>query len=76
MKLSEAIEKGKAKNWPCASLRKNPSSPTQWFVMLNDKNQRPHMLVDDNENPILSHDLNYFTELLKQVGVREFTVFP
>ena len=75
MKLSDALEKGKAKHWQSADIRKNPSSPTQWFVMLADKDQRHHMLVDDSENPIVHLDLNYFTALLKRIGVREFTVF-
>lgn len=75
MRLSEAVEKGKTKYWQSANIRKNPSSLTQWFVMLVDSYQRPHMLVDDCENPILNEDLNYFIELLKKIGVREFTVF-
>lgn len=75
MKLSKAIDKGKNKHWLCANIRKNPSSPTEWFVTLVDKNQLSYMLVDDNENPVLSRDLNYFTDTLKSIGVREFTVF-
>ncbi|MBU2984118.1 hypothetical protein KO528_02035 [Saccharophagus degradans] len=75
MKLSEALTKGKEKYWVNANIRKNPSSTTQWFVMLADKYQRPHMLVDDQENPIVHHDLNYFSDLLKKIHVREFTVF-
>lgn len=75
MKLSAAIDKGKNKHWLCANIRKNPASPTEWFVMLVDKNQLSHMLVDDNEIPVLSRDLNCFTDALKSIGVREFTVF-
>jgi hypothetical protein len=75
MKVDEAIEKGKHKHWLCASIRKNPSSPKQWFVMLEDVNHLTHMLVDPEENPILSCDLNQLTETLKNIGIREFTVF-
>ncbi len=75
MKLSEAIERGKAKSWLHANIRRNPSSPTQWFVMLTDKNQMPRMLVDDQENPIVSENLNYFVELMKSLNIREFSVF-
>ena len=75
MKLSEAIYKGKNKNWLCANIRKNPASPSQWFVMLIDKNYMAHMLVDDDEAPILSRDLNQFTDVLKDIGIREFTVY-
>ncbi len=75
MKLSDAIEKACNKYWLSASLRKNPSLPTQWFVMLIDKNQRLHMLVDDDENPIINHDLNHFIDVLKSIGIREFTVY-
>lgn len=75
MKLSVAIKKGKNKYWLHANIRKNPSSPKQWFVMLVDENQLSHMLVDDTEAPIVNQDLNYFTGVLKGLGVREFTVF-
>jgi hypothetical protein len=75
MRFSEAVNKGKTKYWLSATIRKNPSSPAQWFVMLVDSSQRSHMLVDDDENPIVDEDLNYFVELLKKIGVREFAVF-
>lgn len=75
MKLSNAIKKGEKKYWLSATIRKNPSSLTQWFVMLVDKKQRPHMLVDDNENPIVNQDLNHFIDVLKNIGINEFTVF-
>ncbi|MCR6650112.1 MAG: hypothetical protein NVV73_00825 [Cellvibrionaceae bacterium] len=75
MKLSEALKKRKTRHWQCANIRKNPSSPTQWFVMLVDRNQLSHMLVDESDNPITHHDLNHFAEVLKDIGVREFTVF-
>lgn len=75
MKLSEAIENGKVKNWLCANIRRDPSFPTQWFVMLTDIHKRSHMLVDENESPIVSDDLNYFTELFEKIAVPEFTVF-
>ncbi|HEY7773973.1 MAG TPA: hypothetical protein VIC26_12390 [Marinagarivorans sp.] len=75
MKLSEAIQKSENKHWLSASIRKNPSLTSEWFVMLIDGDQRPHMLVDDHENPIVNDDLNYFVELLKAIGLREFSVF-
>ncbi len=75
MKLSEAIEKGKNRHWACAQARRNPSSPNQWFVMLENKKHMSVMLVNDNELPILSEDLNYFIDLFGEINVREFTVF-
>lgn len=75
MKLSKAIEKGKEKYWLHAQIRRNPTDLSQWFVMLADIKQRPFMLVDDDDNTILSEDLNEFTELIKKIGIREFTVF-
>lgn len=75
MKLTEAIEKGKNRNWLGAHIRKNPSSLHEWFVMLVDKEEIPHMLVGDDEIPIVSADLNTFTDLLKQFGIHEFTIF-
>lgn len=75
MKLSEAIEKGQARHWLTAEVRKNPSAPKQWFVMLVDRDQLSHMLVDEDETPIVNSDLNYFSGLIKEIGVREFTVY-
>jgi len=75
MKLSKAIEKGKEKNWLSAQIRRNPSAPQQWFVMLVDTQQRSFMLVSDEDDPILSEDLNEFVILMKKIGIREFTVF-
>lgn len=75
MKLSEAIEKNKTKNWLYAQIRRNPSDPNQWFVMLTDTQKRPFMLVDEADIPILSEDLNNFIDLMNKIGLREFTVF-
>ena len=75
MKLSEALERGKNRYWSHANIRKDPSNLDQWFVMLASNAQKPHMLVDEQESPIVSKDLNYFVELMSSLGVREFTVF-
>lgn len=75
MRLSKAIEAGKNKFWLYGNVRKNPSSTAQWFVMLTDKNEMQHMLLDDQENPIVSEDLNRITKIMKSVGIREFSVF-
>lgn len=75
MRLTKAIEAGKNKFWLQGHVRKNPSSTAQWFVMLTDKNQMQHMLVDDQENPIVSEDLNRIAEIMKSVGIKEFSVF-
>lgn len=75
MQLSNAIKKGEKKYWKCAHVRRNPSMPTQWFVMLLGQKRIPLMLVDDDEAPIVSEDLNAFNDLFKQLGIREFTVF-
>ncbi len=74
MKLSEALERGKNKHWSNANVRRNPSNRNQWFVMLTCNEQKPHMLVDDDESPIVSEDLNHFVELVSSLGIREFTV--
>jgi len=76
MKLSKAIEKGKDKHWLSAQIRRNPSTRQQWFIMLVNIKQQIFMLADDDEDkPILSEDLNEFIELMKKIGIREFTVF-
>lgn len=74
MKLADAIELGGNRNWMSADIRKNPSAPSQWFVMLVDKNEIPHMLVDDSERPLIREQIDGFVDVLRTVGVREFTV--
>ncbi len=75
MRLSNAIKKGEKKYWGCAHVRRNPSAPNEWFIMLLGKKHIPLMLVDDNESPIVSEDLNEFNDVFKQLGIREFTVY-
>lgn len=75
MKLSQAISKGRAKKWLNASVRRSPSNSKEWFIMLKSTTQRLSMLVDDEDNVIVSEDLNEFVDLMKQIGIGEFTVF-
>lgn len=75
MKYSSAIECGQQRLWSHATIQKNPSETQQWFVMLVDKEQLSHMLLNDTGEPMLSDDLNSFIEVFKTLRIREFTVF-
>ena len=75
MKLSEAAEKGKNRYWVSAQVRRNPGAIDQWFVMLVNSESKQFMLASDDDDPIVSSDLNTFINLLGQLGIKEFTVF-
>lgn len=75
MKLSDAIIKGAQKHWVNAHIRKNPSDLKQWFIMLVDAQQQSFILADDTDAPMVSEDLNTLSDVMRQIGVREFTVF-
>ena len=73
MKLNEAIErKG---SWQEAQIRISPGSRKQWFVMLHDCNYKSFILADNNDQSIATEDINALAELIRSIGLKEFTVF-
>ncbi len=75
MKLSKAIEKGHSKYWASAQVRKNPTAQQDWFVMLVGTDEKQHMLVDEDEKPMVTNDINQLVELIELVGIKSFSVF-
>ncbi len=74
MKLDEAIELGAQGVWNEAQARMDPSSPAQWFVMLRDVHYKSFILADNDDNPISSEDLNALAQLVRSIGLKDFTV--
>jgi|GEM_PF-1428030 len=74
MNISKAIELGKQENWIDACSRVNPSDSKQWYIMLTDRDKKSYILVNDDEVPLTSEDLNSFVPILKEVGLKAFSV--
>lgn len=74
MKISKAIELGKLENWTQACARVNPSDTKKWYIMLIDQNEKRYMLADDKDVPVTSQDLDSFVPILKDIGLKTFSV--
>jgi hypothetical protein len=75
MKLDNAVALGKSAAWQVAQVRTSPDNRRQWFVMLRDKSSKSYVLADNSDKPIVTEDLNSLVELIKSLGLNDFTVF-
>lgn len=75
MKLDNAVALGKAGAWEEAQVRVSPNNRTQWFVMLRDNHSKSFVLVDNDDTPIATDDMNTLVQLIKSLGLNDFTVF-
>ncbi|MFT5888643.1 MAG: hypothetical protein ACI9BO_001466 [Zhongshania sp.] len=53
----------------------NPGNRSQWFVMLLNSHNKSFILADDHDNPITIDDMNALAELIKSIGLKDYTVF-
>ncbi len=74
MKLDNAIELGTQGVWKEARVMVSPSHPAQWFVMLRDIHYKSFILADNDDSPISMDDLNALAQLIRAVGLKDFTV--
>lgn len=74
MNLSNAINLGRQANWSEACARVNPGNSKEWYIMLIDRNEKSYMLVDDNDVPITCRNLDAFIPILKEIGLKSFSV--
>lgn len=75
MKLDNAIALGNTGAWEEAQVRVSPGNRTHWFVMLRDNHGKSFVLADNDDNAIASEDLNALSQLIKSLGLNDFTVF-
>ncbi len=75
MKLDNAVALGKTGAWEEAQVRASPKNRTQWFVMLRDNRSKSFVLADNDDNPIATDDMNTLVQLIKSLGLNDFTVF-
>ncbi|MFV8818000.1 hypothetical protein [Haliea sp. E17] len=74
MKLDNAIDLGAQGAWKEAQVMVNPSLPTEWFVMLRDAHYKSFILADNDDSPISTDDLNALAQLIRAIGLKDFTV--
>ena len=75
MKLNEAIELGKVGHWQDAQIRISPGSLNHWFVMLRDTQYKFFVLADNEDLSITTDHINELAQLIRSVGLKEFTVY-
>jgi hypothetical protein len=75
MKLNEATALGEQGHWQEAQVRISPSNRAQWFVMLNDSQHKSFVLADNDDRPIATENMTALAELIRSIGLKEFTVF-
>ena len=75
MKLNDAIELGKTDRWQEAHVRVSPDNRNQWFVLLWDTQYKSFVLSDNEDRPIATEEINELAELVRSIGLKDFTVF-
>lgn len=75
MKQDNAVALGKTGVWEEAQVRVSPGNRQQWFVMLRDHHGKSFVLADNDDDPIATADLNVLVQLIKSLGLNDFTVF-
>ena len=74
MKLSRARQESVAKNLSQAELMRNPSNKMEWFIMLRKQTGKSHILVNDDDSPIVDTEIEQLFSILKSLGFRQVIV--
>lgn len=75
MKLNEAIELGKTRHWQNAQIRVKPGNLNKWFIMLCDNQYKSYILADNDDRAIAAEEINTLAEIIRAIGLKEFTVY-
>ena len=75
MKLNEALKLGKMGRWQETQVRVSPGDRSQWFVMLQDTEKKSFILADNEDQPIVTRDINELVNVIRSIGLKEFTIF-
>lgn len=57
-----------------AEILRNPSNRKQWFMMIGDKLGKKLMLVDENNHPLISAELEELFDILKSIGINRVEI--
>ncbi|OZG74382.1 hypothetical protein BTA51_05065 [Hahella sp. CCB-MM4] len=71
MKLADAKTLAEAGMLAAAELLRNPSDHTQWFIMIIEKSGKSFIIADDDDQPIVTDELEALFSLLKELGFRK-----
>ncbi len=71
MKLSEAMELYNAGSLRSAELLPNPSDHQQWFIMVTGGSGKSFIIADEDDNPIVTGQLEELFKTLKALGFRK-----
>jgi hypothetical protein len=74
VKLSRALQESVKKNLIEAELMRNPSNKLEWFIMLRKRTGKSFMLVNDDDSPIVSVNMEQLFPILKSLGFGQVIV--
>ncbi|MAY41857.1 MULTISPECIES: hypothetical protein [unclassified Neptuniibacter] len=75
MKIKKALKLKQSGKLLGAQIWKNPNDMQQWFIMINKKNGKSFMLVDEDENVIVDQNLNELIKTLSKIGLKQAEMF-
>ncbi len=75
MKLDDAVALGAEDVWQEAQVRVSPGDRSEWFVMLRDRSNKSFILADNDDRPIATDNLNSLVQMMRWLGLKDFTVF-
>ena len=71
MKLSEAKQLATAGKLKSGELLLNPSNHQQWFIMVVETSGKSFIIADEEDEPIVSSQLEGLFKTLKSLGIRK-----
>jgi hypothetical protein len=74
MRISIATERYAAGFFEDIAIRQNPSKDPGWFVNLFDNTGMPHILVDEQDKPVIETDISELVSLLKTIGLKDVRI--
>lgn len=74
MKLSEAGSLADQGRLVSAELLRNPANHQQWFIMVVEAEGKSFIIADDEDDPIVSDELETLFRTLRQLGFRKASV--
>lgn len=74
MTINEAKKSKRLNMIDGAEILRNPSNRKQWFMMIGDKLGKKLMLVDENNHPLISAELEELFDILKSIGINRVEI--
>jgi len=71
MKFSEAAQLAAEGKLNSGELLPNPSNYRQWFIMVVETSGKSFIIADEEDEPIVSSQLEDLFKILKTLGIRK-----